>query len=144
MINLMRINFSDLWLDVTKYLSLGTITSALALLVAIRIYQSRRRLRTPQLQGPRSQGFLFGITKKVFPSSDIGFVYQDWERTYGPVYEIPASFGSRHVVLSDPNAIAHFFSKDTTTYHQPAVQRAGGRRLVSVCPPAFSRASSHS
>ena len=133
----------DLWLNVTNYLKLTPTTSVLALLVAICIYQSCRRLRTPRLQGPPSQSIGFGITKKVFPSSDVGFVYQDWERTYGPVYEIPASFGSRHVVLSDPKAIAHFFSKDTTTYHQPAVQRAGGRRLVSVCPPAFFRVFSH-
>jgi hypothetical protein len=83
------INFGALLLGSVKYL-----TSALAVLVAVHIYQSRQRLRTLRLRGPPSPSFLFGVTKKLFPSSDIGVIYHDWERTYGPVYEIPAGLGT--------------------------------------------------
>jgi hypothetical protein len=123
--------------------SVKYLTSALTVLVAVCIYQSRRGLRT-RLRGPPSPSFLFGVTKKLFPSSDIGVIYHDWERTYGPVYEIPASLGSSHVVLSDPKAIAHFFSKDTTTYYQPDLARAVAGPLVSsrVHPAIFFEHSS--
>jgi len=140
-----NLNFSNLWLDVAKCFkgsSTGVITSILTLLVVIPIYRSRRCLRTPRLQGPRSESFIFGNTKKIFPSTNLGLVYQDWERTYGPVYEIPTGFGSNHVVLSDLKAITHLFSKDTTTYYLPARLSALGRKLVSVCSTAFSRAVS--
>jgi hypothetical protein len=130
---LTRIN----WIGVAQYLKLNptrTLTSALiAVLVAIHIYQSRRRLRTPRLRGPRSQTFLSSIIKNLFPSLDWGVTYQDREWTYEPAYEIPSSWGSRHFVLNDPTAIAHIFSKDTTTYHKPYMARAVSRPLVSVC-----------
>jgi hypothetical protein len=127
----------NLWIGVTQYLKLNparTLTSTLAaVLVAICIYQSRRRLRTPQLRGPCSQTFLSSITKKLFPSLDSGVTYQDRDWTYEPAYEIPSSWGSRHFVFNDPTAIAHIFSKDTTTYHKPYIARAVSRPLVSVC-----------
>jgi hypothetical protein len=65
--------------------------STLAILVAIRIYHGRRRLRTLRLRGPRSQSLLFGVTERLNPSPDLVVVYQDREQTYGStVYEIPA------------------------------------------------------
>jgi hypothetical protein len=67
-------------------------------------------------------------------------VYHNWERTYGPVYEIPAGLSGTHVVLSDPKAIAHILSNDTMTYHKPEVARIVARPLVSVCRQAFTGA----
>jgi len=135
------LNFSDLWLDVAEYFKGNSrmVTSILVLLVIIPIYRSRRGLRTPRLQGPRSESFILGNARKIFPSTNLSLVYQDWERTYGPIYEIPTGFGSKHVVLSDLKALTHLFSKDTMTYYQPARQKAMGRKLVSVCSTAFSR-----
>jgi hypothetical protein len=139
-LQLTRIN---LWIGVTQYFNLARTTSALAVLVAIRIYQSCRRPRTPRLRGPCSQSLLFGVTERLNPSPDLGVVYQDWEQTYGPVYEIPAGLGNTHVVLSDPKAITHILSYDTTTYHKPDVARTVARPLVSVCRLPFSRALGH-
>lgn len=118
------LDFSDLGLDIAQcfrgFNSTIMIASVLALLIIIPIYNSLRGLRTPRLQGPRSESFIFGNTRKIFPSTNLALVYQDWEQTYGPVYEIPTGFGSNHVVLSDLKAITHLFSKDTTTYCIPA------------------------
>ena len=131
----------DLGFDVTERFkglnSTTLITFLLALVIIISIY--RRGLRTPKLQGPRSESFIFGNTRNVFPSTNLTLVYQDWERTYGPVYEIPTGFGSNHVVLSDLKAIIHLFSKDTSTYHLPARQKAVTRKSVRVCSTACSR-----
>ena len=134
-------NFGDLELDVAEHMkgfdSTKMITSLLALLIIISIY--RRGLRTPKLQGPRSESFIFGNNKKIFPSTNLAVVFQEWERTYGPVYEIPTGFGSNHVVLSDLKAITHLFSKDTTTYCLPARVSALACKLVSVCSTVFFR-----
>ena len=136
-------SFSDLGLDVAEYFKglnfTWMIASILPLLIIIPIYRSLRTFRTPRLQGPRSESFILGIAKKIFPSANLALIYQDWERMYGPVYEIPLGFGFTHVVLNDPKALTHLFSKDTTTYHQPARQKAMGRKLVSVYSTAFSQ-----
>ena len=132
------LNFSDLGLDIAQYFNLTImITSVLALLIVIPIYCSFRGLRTPRLQGPRSQNFIFGNTRNIFPSTNLTLVYKNWERTYGPVYEIPTGFGSSHVVLSDLKAITQLFSKDTTTYCMPARQKAVARKSVRICFTTF-------
>lgn len=131
---MLNLNISHLGFDVAEYFkslnSTRIITSILALLIIIPIYRRVRCLRTPRLQGPRSQSFIFGNTKNIFPSTNLALVYQNWERTYGPVYEIPTGFGSSHVVLNDLKAITQLFSKDTTTYCLPARQKAVTRKSL--------------
>ena len=82
------------------------------------IYRWYRRPRTTKLRGPPSKDFVFGLSKELFNSSDFGGMYRDWEKDYGPVYEIPSTLGSTILVLQDPRAIAHLYSKDTWAYHQ--------------------------
>ncbi|KAK2464514.1 hypothetical protein APHAL10511_003493 [Amanita phalloides] len=133
-----NLDFTGLWLDVTaKYLERNStrliVASIFTLLVVVPIYRSRRQgLGTSRLQGPRSESFIFGNTKKIFPSANLSLVYRDWERLYGPVYEIPTGIGSSHIVLSDPKAFSHIFSKDTTTYHVLAGTSALSKKLASI------------
>ena len=93
---------------------------AILIAVVFAVYRSypSRRPRTTKLRGPPSKGFLFGVIKDLFKSTDLGGMYGNWEKTYGPVYEIPSCLGSTTLVLQDPKAITDLFSKDTTTYHQ--------------------------
>ena len=90
------------------------------IVVVFAIYRSypSRRPRTTKFRGPPNKGFLFGVTKDLFKSTDLGGMYGNWEKTYGPVYEIPSSLGSTILVLQDPKAVTHLFSGDATTYHQ--------------------------
>jgi hypothetical protein len=92
--------------------------------------QTRRGLHTPRLKGPPTQNFLYGVTEQLFNSPNHGAIYQAWERTFGSVYEIPSSLGSRIVVLSDPKAAAHVFMRDTSTYHQLKLAKAISRQIV--------------
>ncbi|KAK2463004.1 hypothetical protein APHAL10511_004991 [Amanita phalloides] len=134
---MLNVNFVDLWPNVAQYFESNwtmLITSILALLALISVYRSSRCLRMPKLQGPHSGSIFFGNSSKVFVSSDLSSTYRDWERMYGPVYQMPASLGTIHVVLNDPKALTHLFSKDTTTYSEPPAQRYEGRKLVSVVP----------
>lgn len=97
----------------------STLTIAIPIFVLLAFgIQSRLRSRVTRLQGPPSNSSIFGVTKVMFDSSDLGGLYNQWEKIYGPVYEIPSSLGSKILVLGDPKGIAHFFTSDTTRYHQ--------------------------
>ncbi|KAI9572414.1 cytochrome P450 [Boletus coccyginus] len=84
---------------------------------------SRRQLRTTQLRGPPSESFLYGVGKRILDADDPGAAYEAWAQEYGPVFTIPSTLGSNKIVLCDPKAIAHFFSKDTWTYIQTPLSR---------------------
>ena len=110
---------------------LAIVICIVGFLVEIQVYLHRSRRRTPRLRGPPSSSWLFGATKELFESSDLGVLYGKWEKKYGPVYEIPSSLGSKMLVLADPKAVAHFFARDTSTYHQPEVRKIMNRQFVS-------------
>ncbi|KAI6098618.1 cytochrome P450 [Pisolithus croceorrhizus] len=72
--------------------------------------------RTTKLRGPKSNNLLFGVSKELFESSDIGGMFEAWSKEYGVAYEIPMICGEKRIALCDPRAVAHLFSKDTWTY----------------------------
>ena len=93
-------------------------------LVVITLYRSYHRPRTTKFRGPPSTSSLFGVTKDHFYSPDVGRMYGNWEKTYGPVYEVPSGLGSTILIVQDPKAITDLFTKDTTTYHQSKLTKA--------------------
>ena len=101
-------------------------------IVGVRLYQFRsKRSRTTKLNGPPSKSFLFGASRDLHDAPDIGTVYNDWEKSYGSTYEIADTLGLKMLVLGDPKAIAHVFTKDTVIYHQLEFFKALTRQLVS-------------
>ena len=102
------------------------------MLVTLAIYQAYHRPRTTKFRGPPSKSFLFGVIKDLFGSPDLGGIYGNWEKTYGPVYEIPSILGSSILVLQDPKAVTDLFSKDTTTYHQIRLAKVIFRNIMMV------------
>ncbi|KAG6883419.1 hypothetical protein C0992_008763, partial [Termitomyces sp. T32_za158] len=102
----------------------GTLQAMIPLSVAAVIFSrllvSSRKRRTTRLKGPQSKSYIFGLSREFFDLPDIGIVYEEFEKIYGPIFAVPATMGSNAVVLCDPKAIAHFFSKDTFTYQEPA------------------------
>lgn len=108
------------------------IATCIAFFITVWLHQFQsRRPRTTKLKGPPSRSFLLGVGKDIFDARDLGAVYNDWEKTYGSTYEIAGTLGLKMLVLCDPKAIAHFFSKDTTIYHQLTFLRAFSRQRVS-------------
>ena len=105
---------------------------AIVLLIVLAIYRSHRQPRTTRLRGPPSKSFFFGVAKDIFNSLDLSGMYGTWEKTYGPVYEIPSSLGSTILVLQDPKAITDLFSKDTTTYHQSRLSKSFFKNVLRV------------
>jgi len=101
-----------------------TTTTILSILIALCLRQIYgRRPRTVELNGPPSKDWIFGVNKELEEAPDVDLTYQNWERAYGPVYQIPTTFGTKVLLLCDPKAIAYFYSKATTTYHQPDLMR---------------------
>jgi len=107
--------------------------AALSFLIIGFCLISTRQAHTPRFNGPPSKSLLFGTSRDLFEASDIGVIYQAWEKLYGPVYEVPTSLGARMIVLNDPKALAQFFAKDTSTYQQQKFMRLTSGRLVSSC-----------
>jgi len=79
---------------------------------------SRRQLRTTQLRGPPSESFLYGVGKRTLNPDGASAAYEEWAQKYGPVFTVPSTLGSNKIVLCDPKAIGHFYSKETWTYNQ--------------------------
>ena len=108
------------------------IPISIALVLLALHLQSCRKVRPLRLRGPPSSSLIFGVTKEIWNSNDLGGLYGKWEKTYGPVYEIPSSLGSKILIVGDPKAIAHFWTGDTMKYHTLKFAKTFFRQLVSV------------
>ena len=117
-------------------LTVVILISITLVLLALRLHP-RGKSRSPRLRGPPRSSLIFGATEEIWNSSDLGGLYGKWEKTYGPVYEIPSSLGSKILIVGDPKAIAHFSTGDTTRYHTLKFAKTFFRQLVSVqqAPP---------
>ena len=75
----------------------------------------RSRVKTTRLNGPPSRSWIFGVSREVY-KGDAGALHEEWSKEYGPVYQIPVAFGARQIILMDPKAISHFYSRESFTY----------------------------
>ncbi|KAL7281930.1 hypothetical protein ACG7TL_003397 [Trametes sanguinea] len=101
-----------------------------AIYVLYKVAQSfARRSRTTPLAGPPSTSWIFGIRRAGNDTEDAAIMYEEWAEQYGPVYRVPAPFGSTRVVLTDPKAIAHFYAHETFTYIQTKLSRVAIENL---------------
>lgn len=97
------------------------------------------KLRQTALQGPKAPTFLFGATKLLIDMrTDSLSLYEKWADQYGQVFQIPAPFGSRKIMVCDPKAAAHFYSLESVVYcREPTQQKALGE-FVCVEMSSFS------
>ena len=109
-------------LRLDKWHALDGAIVGIAIWALLRWFGSyRQQLHTTKLRGPQSESFVYGVGKRVLDADDSGAVYEAWAQEYGPVYAVPSTLGNKRIVLCDPKAIAHFYSKETWTYtHTPA------------------------
>ncbi|TFY51287.1 hypothetical protein EVJ58_g10649 [Rhodofomes roseus] len=109
------------------------------------------------VKGPPNPSLFFGTSKVVSDLVDAGELYEEWSEKYGPVYRVPAVLGTSKVVLCDPKAVLHFFSRETTGYvytafWKHATENISGRGVLwaegdihkrhrKALSPAFSNAA---
>jgi hypothetical protein len=95
-----------------------------------RQYQTRRR--TSPLDGPESPSLLYGWGYEVMKSSDPASFYEKWADKYGSTFAIPIAMGRKKIILFDPMAIAHFYSKETVNYRLNQMTKNAIANLVRV------------
>ncbi|KAJ7243084.1 cytochrome P450 [Mycena rebaudengoi] len=99
----------------------------LLLLLPLAVWLTARSLRrgstTTQLNGPPSQSLIWGLSDYSHKSPDISVDLEDWAKRYGPAYELPAEFGRKKIIITDPKAVVHFYSSERTTYVRPEDSR---------------------
>jgi hypothetical protein len=71
------------------------------------------RNKTTPLNGPDNPSILFGLYRRINESEDPGALYEEWAQKYGPAFCVPGGFGSSRILICDPRANAHFYSKET-------------------------------
>ncbi|KAI6136080.1 cytochrome P450 [Pisolithus sp. B1] len=132
----------------------AVIATIWALRGALRV--ARRTFRTTRLRGPPRTDLVFGVSKQIIESTDTAALYEAWAGKYGVVYEVPTTLGGRKIMLSDPRALTHLFSKDGWSYvlidetrlvirriFGPGIMCAQGedhKRQRESLTPAFSQA----
>jgi hypothetical protein len=89
------------------------------------------RSKTTPLNGPDNPSILFGLYRRINESEDPSALYEEWALKYGPAFRIPGGFGSSRIVICDPRANAHFYSKETFGYVQNKLSRIFIEILVS-------------
>ncbi|KAF9040790.1 cytochrome P450 [Panaeolus papilionaceus] len=113
--------------------------------------------KTTPLSGPPNPSFFFGHYKTVNQAVDRSELYEGWVKEHGPAYWISTGFGSKRIVICDPKANGHFYSKETYGYVQTKLSRVfienlfgrgllwaegdSHRRQRKALSPAFSNAA---
>ncbi|KAI6030990.1 cytochrome P450 [Pisolithus marmoratus] len=94
------------------------VATGIAILWALRMSfcVARNTLKTTRLRGPPRTSLIFGYSMDLLRAKDAGSVYEEWAKEYGVAYEVPTTLGGNKIMLCDPKAIAHFYSKETWTY----------------------------
>ncbi|KAI5998243.1 cytochrome P450 [Pisolithus albus] len=92
----------------------AAIATIWALRRALRVAQ--RTFRTTRLRGPPRTNLAFGVSRQIIESADAAALYEAWAGKYGAVYEVPTTLGGRKIMISDPRALTHYFSKETWSY----------------------------
>ena len=90
------------------------------------------RNKTTPLNGPDNSSILFGLYRRINESEDPGALYEEWALKYGPAFRIPGGFGSSRILICDPRANAHFYSKETFGYVQTKLSRVFIENLVGI------------
>jgi len=93
---------------------------------------------TTPLKGPASRSILFGMYRYLNFSVDSAAMYEQWANEYGPAYKVPGGFGSYKIMIVDPKANAHFYSRETFGYVQTELSRIFIENLVSNSNKLFT------
>ncbi|KAF8812724.1 cytochrome P450 [Phlegmacium glaucopus] len=136
---------------------LTLVATIWSFIVLLGRFQRHSKDSTTPLKGPANPSFLFGYYRHINEVEDPGAVYDEWAVEYGPAFRVPGGFGSSRVVICDPKANAHFYSKETFGYIQTKLSRVfienlfgrgllwaegeSHRRQRKALSPAFSNAA---
>ncbi|KAJ6562221.1 cytochrome P450 [Mycena capillaripes] len=106
-------------------LDICIFVAGLWMVAKIGLSLSRRTTtRGTKLNGPPSDSFIFGVSRRMAKSTDVSLIFQEWAAKYGPIFQIPTAFGERKIILCDPKAVNHFYSMERSIYIKSKLGRA--------------------
>ena len=105
---------------------------AVVWLLFVVLKKQLARNKTTPLNGPDNPSILFGLYRRINESEDPGALYEEWALKYGPAFRVPGGFGSSRILICDPRANAHFYSKETFGYVQTKLSRVFIENLVGI------------
>jgi hypothetical protein len=129
-------SFSHLYMsNALRTANFGPIEASILVASGYIGYALFRRFRRPcstPLKGPPTTGrnFLFGVLPDILKAPYPGALYEGWAAQFGSVFSVPAPFGSKSLVLTDPKAIAHFAARETYGYVQTPRAKHFQERLI--------------
>lgn len=98
-----------------------------AVFLIYKVSTNRKSIAT-ELRGPPSRSWLFGLANVIRNSEDVGLMYEQWSAEYGSVYTISGFLGQQKLVLCDPKAVAHFYSREAVVYVKTPIIR----RIIEI------------
>jgi hypothetical protein len=137
--NLKLQTFHDWKLPITKASNsqMTPFDAALLLLVGVWLLSKgvrilRRGTKTTPLKGPATKSSVFGVSRFLREHKDSSLVYEEWAEQYGAVFRTPIGLGGTQVILCDPKAMQHFYSKETYAYVHNATHKILLHNLVRL------------
>ncbi|KAJ6459949.1 cytochrome P450 [Mycena sanguinolenta] len=125
--------------------------------LARRLTTRKTITHATKLDGPPSDSYIFGVSRRMAQSSDVSLLFQEWTSQFGTVFRIPTAFGGHRTILYDPKAVNHFYSSERSVYVKSQLGRAiisslfgrgllwaegeGHKRQRKALTPAFSNAT---
>ncbi|KAF9032821.1 cytochrome P450 [Hymenopellis radicata] len=107
--------------------NLSTVDTSLLLVACFLFYKLvrslSRRSKTTPLFGPARESIIFGASTVLREAPDASLFYEKWASQYGPVYSVPAPFGTSKTMLHDPKAITHFYAREGFGYNKTKLSR---------------------
>jgi hypothetical protein len=97
--------------------------------IRLRLKGDRSAVTPADLQRPPLQ--LRGLKKRLAEVMDSGATYERWAQEYGAVYSLNGILGRGRIMITDPKAAAHFFSRETFGYVQSNFSKIALGNLVS-------------
>ncbi|KAF7291767.1 hypothetical protein HMN09_01236300 [Mycena chlorophos] len=88
-----------------------------------RLIASRSATKGTRLRGPPRASLLFGVGHILLQAEEPATIFEDWATTYGGAFEIPAPFGQKCLILTDPRAVNHFYASERAVYVKPTMMR---------------------
>ena len=67
----------------------------------------------------------------MMKSSDPASFYTQWSQDIGLAFSVKGAMGKKKVVLLDPAAVAHFYSKETVIYRLNEMSKTAIANIVS-------------
>ncbi|KAJ3801770.1 cytochrome P450 [Lentinula aff. detonsa] len=107
---------------------------------AVFIFKAKLSSPLRDIPGPKSKSFVLGHLRELL-QQPAGLAELEWQRIYGDIVRIKASFGSEQLLVADPKALQHILCSGYKWRRSPVRREMG--RLTSGKGLAWADGETH-